>query len=606
MKQLLICHWKALLSILFAITVFVFWFIPGVSILSYQEQYQLFLLSSEYFWERICVPGGLADYISEFLVQFYYIPILGAIILALCYTSIQRLTWMLCRRLSSTDTWYILSFIPAFTLWFFMSDESVLLSFTIALIAALCTLIGYHAISRNEAFPTRRWHKIIFLLILIPLFYWLFGACVWVVAAYVAGYELIKRSSPTNFLVGILTLIYTGIIIYLLSYSLQYPLYRLMGGINYYRYPALIPRLQWVVMALIVCIPLLISRLHEPKKSRLWLFSSTSIIVAVGYSSLAYGYTRPQYELIDYDYLVRNEQWDAIIDKATKKQPSSPMSVACVNLALSQRNELSDRIFDFYQNGAEGLFPSFSRDMTSPVSTAEIYFRLCMVNEALRYMFEAQEAIPNFRKSGRLTQRIIQCEIANGQYAVATKYLRRLQQSLFYRKWATWTLEVIGNKDRLKIDPLYLRLSSDRQQKTDFLFSDREMDQMLGLLFVGNYQNKMAYEYLMAYELLQGDVQRFMKYYPLGKYVNYTHIPKAFQEVLVGVWLQQHGSLRDIPYSLDKMTVENTLNFIGTYMRNQEASELSQPPLSTNAWHYLLIGSRKQEKQGKQKMQLIY
>uniref|UniRef100_A0AB33J8Z4 DUF6057 family protein n=1 Tax=Prevotella sp. GTC17259 TaxID=3236795 RepID=A0AB33J8Z4_9BACT len=606
MKQLLTHHWKGLLSSLFALSAFVFWYIPGASILSYQEQYQLFLFSPEYFCERISVPGGLADYISEFLVQFYYIPILGAAILALCYTAIQRLTWTLCRRLGCPATWYALSFISAIALWFYMSDESVLLSFSIAIIAALCAIVGYHAISHDNAFPTRKWQKTIFLLILIPLFYWLFGASVWIVAAYVAGYELTKSGTPISFSGSILVLAYTAILIYALSYCLQYPLYRLIGGINYYRYPAFIPLAQWVVMALVAFIPLLACRLYEPRKNRIWQALSVFIVAATGCSALAYGYTRPQYELIDYEYLVRNEQWDAIIEKATQRQPSSPMSVACVNLALSQRDQLSERLFDFFQNGAEGLFPSFSRDMTSPVSTAEIYFRLGMVNEALRYMFEAQEAIPNFRKSGRLTRRIIECEIANGQYAVATKYLRRLKQSLFYRQWATWTLQLIADKSYLKVNQPYSQLRSIRQQKTDFLFSDREMDQMLGLLFVGNYQNKMAYEYLMCYELLQGDVERFMKYYPLGKYVDYTHIPKTFQEVLVGVWLQQHGSLEGIPYSLDKLTVENTLNFIGTYMRNPKAPELAQPPLSTNAWHYLLINSQKQEKQGKQKMQLIY
>ena len=100
------------------------------------------------------------------------------------------------------------------------------------------------------------------------------------------------------------------------------------------------------------------------------------------------------YEMIDYDFWIRTEQWNKIIDHAEKKPATSPLGVSSVNLALSQTGQLPDRLFEFYQNGAEGLFPVFSRDMTSPVFTSEVFYRLGMVNDAERYMFEAQEAIP--------------------------------------------------------------------------------------------------------------------------------------------------------------------------------------------------------------------
>ncbi len=63
------------------------------------------------------------------------------------------------------------------------------------------------------------------------------------------------------------------------------------------------------------------------------------------------------YDLIDYDFLVRTEQWDKIIEKAEKKPATTPLSVSCVNLALSQKGMLADRLFEFYQNGGEGFVP---------------------------------------------------------------------------------------------------------------------------------------------------------------------------------------------------------------------------------------------------------
>ena len=63
-------------------TLFFFWDVLYPCYLSYQEQFQLFLFDSNYFMERVIVPGGLADYIAEFFTQFYYIAFVGACIIA--------------------------------------------------------------------------------------------------------------------------------------------------------------------------------------------------------------------------------------------------------------------------------------------------------------------------------------------------------------------------------------------------------------------------------------------------------------------------------------------------------------------------------------------
>ena len=70
---------------LVGIGVFLFWYVGYPHALSYQEQYQLFLWTGDYFWERVSLPGGLADWLGEFIVQFYYVEWLGALLLALLF-----------------------------------------------------------------------------------------------------------------------------------------------------------------------------------------------------------------------------------------------------------------------------------------------------------------------------------------------------------------------------------------------------------------------------------------------------------------------------------------------------------------------------------------
>lgn len=594
MKNLMIKTWKPLLSLLFGVAVVIFWAVPYVGGLCFQEQYQMFLFDSGYFLERIVLPGGLADYISEFLVQFYYMPVLGGAIIALLLMGIQTAVWGLMKQYGARHDFpgYLLSFLPSIALWCAMGDQNVLLSFVVALFGAL--VIGWiHNRFHN------RLVKVVFELVSTALVYWFLGPVVFLYAALMIGDTLKNAKQKGNVFSGIgysvCILVLTIAWILLTTQTLQYPLYRIFAGLNYYRYPGAISPLPFVVMVWAVVIPFLgmipcrQKSLQKLQQSKVVIVLSYVLVIVASWFGIKASFDEMTYELIDYDFLVRTEQWDKIIEKAEKKPATTPLSVSCVNLALSQKGMLADRLFEFYQNGGEGLFPTFTRDMISPVSTAEIFFRLGMVNGAERYMFEAQEAIPNYRKSARLTRRIIECDIINGNYKVAAKLLRRLQKTLFYSNWANQTMALLGNEKAINRHPIYGKLRKYREKKQDFLFSDREMDQMLGLLFLNDNHNKMAYEYLMCYELLQRDMEKFMQYYPLGRFVGYDHIPRTFQEILIGNWMKTHSDPRTIPYSVDAQNVNNTLNFIQLYMQNPKDPQLGQQPYVSNAWHYVMV-----------------
>ena len=611
MKNLMIKSWKPLLSLLFGVAVVIFWSVPYMSGLCFQEQYQMFLFDIGYFLERIVLPGGLADYISEFLVQFYYMPVLGGTIIALLLMSIQAISWGLMKQygMKAVFPGYLLSFVPSIVLWCAMGDQNLLLSFVVALSGAL--LMGWiHNRFHN------RLVKVVFELVSTALVYWFLGPVVFLYAALMIGDTLMKGKQNGHILSSLgysaCLLILTVAWILLTTQSLQYPLYRIFSGLNYYRYPGTVSPLPlgvmiWtVVVVFFGMVPDGHAWIKKLQQSKVVMVLAYVLVIVASWFGIKASFDAMTYDLIDYDFLVRTEQWDKIIEKAEKKPATTPLGVSCVNLALSQKGQLADRLFEFYQNGGEGLFPTFTRDMISPVSTAEIFFRLGMVNDAERYMFEAQEAIPNYRKSARLTRRIIECEIINGNYQVAAKLLRRLQKTLFYSNWANQTMALLGNEKAINQHPIYGKLRKYREKKQDFLFSDREMDQMLGLLFLNDNHNRMAYEYLMCYELLQRDLEKFVQYYPLGRFVGYDHIPRSFQEILIGNWMKTHSDPRTIPYSVDAQNVNNTLNFIQLYMQNPKDPQLGQQPYVSNAWHYVMVQGADEAAEKKEGMKEVY
>ena len=112
------------MTLFFGLMAFLFWKVRYPFALTYQEQIQLFLFDDDYFFSRMAEPGGFARYIAEFLVQFYNSVTLGALIIAVLYMLIQRLTW----RLMHSVYHYALSFIPSILLWYAMGDENVMLT----------------------------------------------------------------------------------------------------------------------------------------------------------------------------------------------------------------------------------------------------------------------------------------------------------------------------------------------------------------------------------------------------------------------------------------------------------------------------------------------
>lgn len=567
-------YWKIAVSGIFALAVFLFWMFPYRSGLAYQEQLQMFLWDCNYFTERISLPGGLGDYLAEMLVQFYFHLFAGAAIIALLLTAMQRMTWAMARRSGAGDGSYVLSFVPAMLTLLAMGNENVLLSFVVCLNMALAV-----------ALLADRRHNLL-KVILIPIFYWLFGVAVYIMVT-IWGIRGLDRKDAGKSRPAIWAAVYVAVCIFSILIAaqwLQYPLYRQFSSLNYFRHPMALPYMMIAAMAATA----LWWRLMPVTGTKTWRLMPAvhaTVLTAGFIAALPYCYLPQTYELTDYDYLVRRNDWNGIIEKAQKKQPDTPMGVCAVNLALYNRGELSDRLFEFYQNGTEGLFPTFRRDYTSPLITSEVFFQMGMINTAQRYVFEAQEAIPNHRMSARMTRRLAETNLINGQYAVAEKYLCLLEKTTFYRQWAKATRALLGNEQAVNSHPRYGAMRAMRFTK-DFLFSEAELDQMAGLLFTHNYDNRMAYEYLICYELLNRNLPLFMKYYPLGQYAGFNHIPRAYQEALVYCWSQQHKSFQGMPWSIDRTVAQNFMDFARLFSQNSDDPAVTQGYLANTFWTY--------------------
>lgn len=449
-------HLHIICTLLLGVAILLFFGVAYPHHLHFQEQYQLFLFDSTYVWDIVKHPGGIADLLGRFCTQFFLYAWVGAAIIALLLSLIQLLVW----RLMRVDRLFGLSFVPSFLLWLYLLDEHALLSGVWAVLVTL--LVG--VIIRKTISSVIR--TILAIIVAISILYWLVG--------------------PVCF---------------------PLPIDSIWTDIHYYRYPTVFPWLLWAASLSVWVLSLL------PCVCRKWVNApsgyvwglSTFLLVTIGMGSIVWKSSNLKAEkVMQYDFMATHQQWNRILETANAEKPNNQIGVTVQNLALAMRGMLLDHMFEYNQNGIAGLLPDVQTDATSPMPTAEAFYQLGMINVAQRTVFEAQESILDFQKSGRCYKRLAQTNLINGNYKVARKYLMALQKTLFYRTWANETLPLLGNEKAIAKHPEYGRLRQCAY-KNDFYFGDHVTPEMLKDLYFSNKDNHMAYQYLVAYYLLTGD-----------------------------------------------------------------------------------------------------
>ena len=474
-------HLHTLFTLLFGVAVFLFFGLAYPHHLHYQEQFQLFLFDSDYVWEIVRQPGGVADLLGRFCTQFFLFAWVGAAIIAVLLMAVQlltlRLTNVQCsgRQQIIHFSLFTFTFLPSFLLWLFLLDEHALLG---GVWAVLLTQLAIWGLLRLRD----GWVRRILMIVAFAVLYWI-----------------------------------------------------AFGGSHYYRYPTVFPTLLYVAWLSAIILPLFLREIRKVKsvkfatanrekrkvksekfatansrRQQIIHFSLFTItFIVMGWLVWTNANFKAE-KVMGYDFMARHQQWNRILETVNAEKPNNQIGVTVQNLALAMRGMLADHGHEYNQNGIAGLLPDVQSDATSPLPTAEAFYQLGMTYVAQRTVFEAQEAILDFQMSGRCYKRLAQTNLINGNYEVARKYLSALQKTLFYRNWANETLPLLGDEEAIARHPEYGRL---RQwaYKEDFYFSDHVTPEMLESLFFSNTDNRLAYEYLVAYYMLTGDRESYTK-----------------------------------------------------------------------------------------------
>ena len=611
MKFIVSKYLARLLPLAYGLCVFLFFWKLFPYNLNYREQFQLFQFTWDYFFETFSHPGGFSNYVARFITQFYLYFFVGALILSCLLTVIQQLVYSMMRRFGESKdhnpTRLFISFLPSLFYWYLFCNENWQTGGIIALLLSLsATLVGVSIQSPS----TRR----IYLLASTPVLYWLAGGTALFHVSLMFLCEWHKNRGTAekfhkNFAPYIFAIFLASLLPFIAKHILAlYPLYRYFWGTDYFHFTNDVPVM--IIFLWVMIFSILASVLYLPKqqvhravsskktgykKNKLFaILSDYSIIqilalvlsVYIVIIKGAYTQNLSKKEIMAYDYYSRMQNWERIIEMANRKSPAVPMTVSSLNLALYKTGRLPEIMFNFFQNGPEGLLMTFRRDFMISTVAGEPFWHLGFINTAQRYAFEAMEALPDYQKSVRSIKRLCETNIINGYYEVASKYLNILETTLFYRKWAKETRSYLYNEAKINAHSQWGEIRRLRT-RDDYLFSDEEKDMMLGHLFQQNRDNRMAYEYLLAYTLLVKDIENFPYYLQLDKNFTYREIPRSWQEALVFLWSLSNTDIEAIPFPISRAVVQDVRDYANIYTSMQSPETALRRRFSRTFWFYL-------------------
>lgn len=565
-------------SVMFTAAVVLFFGLRYPHHLHYQEQFQLFQFTTSYFWDVVTVPGGLADWLGRCLTQFFFYAWFGATVIGGLLTLIGLTLWLSVRQRGQSPLLFILSLLPSLMCGWFLCDENALMGAPVALCLAL---LAAAILLRVPSFKGRLTATVVS----IPVLYMLLGP-LYVVTPLLLVIDTWSRSKKQASILLLLALVLTALTLLVAWRLFPYPLKNLCLGIHYFRFPRILPLWIWLAegTSLLVysfaAMPIMTS--HK-RQTPIGLIAFALLALATwGGIRLCCNFSKET--SMKYDYMTRMHMWNKMMQEADRKQPTNPLTVTCLNIALSKTGRMADALFDYYQNGPEGLLPSFQRDYTSPLATAEAYYQMGMVNTAQRYTFEAQEAIPDYQKSARCYKRLAETNLINGDLDVARKYLIPLTHTLYYKKWAEKTLALLNDETKVDVHPEYGPLRKLRLHQHDFMFSSSETDSMLGLLFTENPSNNMARDYLMAWCLLKKDLKRFEECLPL---LQFMQMPRTYQEAFLLLWVQNHSDFDGLPEFIDRRNAERISAFMKDSQQKTDGNIMRQRYGNTYWYYYI-------------------
>jgi hypothetical protein len=589
-----------LLFFLFFYLYLLVWVNPSVS---YFIQQPVFLFEKNFLFKHLSHPGGITEYLSQFLSQFYYFPWLGALIVTLIVWLITYITGKIIISLGLKRNVLLLQLIPAITLIFLHGKYEYKLESSLVLLFSLTTFLYYLRVSGLKFI-----YKITVIFLSSVVLYYLSGGDALVL--YIIMCLVLELISATNyksfisadFLILIALLVPWLSARFIFYINLKQAYLHLLAPEEYYIpspvlyglyifYPLLVLYIKlreyFINRTQIKVLPRKLIKKESLIKPEI-VFEFLLIIILTVFAVMIS--VKSEKKLIDkVKYLAYNEEWEKLLELVKDNNPDNRIISFHTNRALFHTGKLACDLFEYSQNfGKYGLLMEGILDIAYLMDNSDLYFDMGHIGAAQHWAYEAQTKYEN---SPRVLKRLALTNIINGDFGAAKSILRILKKSILHKKWAGHYLLCIDDPLKLEEDSL-VQMKRNIQPRDDFFISDiLDPKRDLQYILEENIHNRMAFEYLMAYYLLDKDLGSFVNYMIYVYDIGYKEIPKNYEEALLFYISLRDAKRIDLErYKLKRNTLERYRDYAGIILKNNRSMEAAEAELNkyhgNTYWYY--------------------
>lgn len=519
----------------FFLIAFIYFLIPGNYVLFFQEQQSLFLYSADYILEFFDKPGAPADLIAKFLTQFYINSFAGALILALVLSLPAVIMHGINRGLMPGSG---LAIIPSCLLLIMQTHYYHLMLYNAGFVLLLFFFLI--VVSREKT------GDMYIALTFFPVLYYLAGAFGLIFTGMFIVYSLVYLKGRHRYLMPLMLAGLAGLCVLLsdkflitddIKQRFLYPLPDINDSLH-----RLMFRLMTAFLVLYPVITRLAGRLRivRPRERFAATIALPAIILCTAVAALAAAFKPQTARVINLEKLVFTGKYQEAVEYHEKKPSENLIGQYFYNIALSSTGQMCDRLFQGRQDfRTSSLFLPWSSEHIN--WGAQAFYAIGLINEAQRWAYEEMVV---YGKRPQNMKLLVKTSLINGNYSMTAKYASILKKTLFYRKWAMDHEKLAGDPLAVKSDPNLGRKMNLLPGQDFFIFLETP-ESNLPRLVNQNPGNREAFEYMMAWLLLNKDVEMLVDNVRLMKNMGYTRIPGYIEEAIL-IYYNSQGVFPDL------------------------------------------------------------
>lgn len=559
------------MAVVFAIVCFTFfhWFYPNHLFL--KEQMRIFLYTGDYFFSFWDEPAWFSCYVGNFLTQFYYLKVVGPLIVTLVLLSLWYVSMLVLRKFGGGNIVAVYAMLPVALEWGLLCRLTYNISTTLSLIFVLLIFLGYLKIL------DKRWSMVVAFL-LLPVIYGLVGSRLFIFSLLIIFYEGAKNRKCWWFWFSLLVTSYLYPYFVRHFYGLTVEdayKYSYVDGFSVY-FPA--------VLLILEIFALHVKFIRRIRLNRQTLFTAVFILFVL-FGGVILNTNRKREKILALDRAVYLGDWDRVISLSEKYDFSDLLVSYYRNIAWANKDQLPERLLSYEQYGTNSLFlPVSSISSMLPVFFSnEVYYQIGDKDMARRRAIQGILFTPK-QRSGRMVKRLVEIDLETGNTVEALRYLDLLDATLFYRGWA--------NEQRARlVSPVntgnyYLPRKKDWEQVPGVMPIAFDYPAQLDTLVKHHPDNKKALDYLLCYYLLGKKLDAFKSAYDTYYKDHFATVPRLYEDALLK-WhvLMSNTNDQVIEYQFPAHIVKEYNEYQRLKMVNKTKEEM-RDRYSSRYWFY--------------------